>query len=112
MIFSATITRVRAGTKTDRAGDTMPDWEASTRLDYHGVSMQPRIEQETVQTDRDLSVSSWWLSSQIHQDIDLLATDRVEFAGMTLEVVGDVGRWPHPDGGVHHIEATLKVWGT
>jgi hypothetical protein len=79
----------------------------ATRTAYQGVSVQPAGSTEDVR-DRELLVGKYMLYTSRGFDIDLLATDRVEWNGITLQVDGDPNRWPAPGGGVHHVEAALK----
>lgn len=112
MMFLQTIVRVRAPVITDRYNNRKRDWDNAARLTVEGVNVQPagarsQSVEETV--DRQTTVTAWSLQTREGVDLDLLATDRVEFDGMTLEVDGKVGRWPDPfTGAVHHIEARLK----
>lgn len=111
MIFYQSIVRVRAGTRTDRGGNTMPDWspEAVSRLSIDRVSVQPNTQEETTGPERGAVATGWRVLSEPGVDADVRATDRVEWDGMTLEVVGEVARWPDPlDGGVHHVEFTMS----
>jgi hypothetical protein len=101
------VTVVRAPLAADRYGGQTRDWTAATRTAYQGVSVQPASSTEDVR-DRELLIGRYTLFTSRGFDIDLLATDRVEWGGITLQVDGDVDRWPGPGGGVHHVEAALK----
>lgn len=102
---------VRAGEFTDRYGNTKPDWgTGATRTPVSGVNVQPASSPSSSDEhidDRQTTVTRWDFFTDRGVDVDLLATDRVEFDGMKLRVDGKVGRWPAPGGGVHHVEATL-----
>lgn len=102
-----TVTVVRAPLTADRYGGQIRDWTAATRTDYPGVCVQPVSSTEDVR-DRELLIGKYTLFTSRGQDIDLLATDRIEWNGLTLQVDGDPNRWPAPGGGVHHVEASLK----
>ena len=102
-----TVTVVRAPLAAGRYGGQSRDWSNATRTDYPGVCVQPVSSTEDVR-DRELLVGMFTLFTSRGQDIDLLATDRIEWGGITLQVDGDVNRWPAPGGGVHHVEASLK----
>jgi hypothetical protein len=107
-LTAQSVTVVRAPLAGTRyGGGQTRDWDAATRTVVDRVSVQPGGGTEDVR-DRDMSVSSWTLYTARGQDIDLLATDRVEVDGRTLQVDGDPNRWPAPGGGVHHVEARLK----
>lgn len=102
-----TVTVVRAPLAAGRYGGQTRDWSSATRTPYTGVSVQPAGSTEDVR-DREELVNRFQLFTSRGQDIDLLATDRVEWGGLTLQVDGDPNRWPAPGGGVHHVEASLK----
>lgn len=102
-----TVTVVRAPLAADRYGGKVRDWPSATRTAYAGISIQPAGSTEDVR-DRELLIGRYTLFTSRGQDIDLLATDRVEWNGITLQVDGDPNRWPAPGGGVHHVEAALK----
>lgn len=109
-MFDQTVTRVRAGTRTDRAGNVIADWTLAERVTYGRVSVQPTVQQETATTDRPaLVVTGWHVLSEPGTAPDVLATDRIEFGGLTCEVVGEVAAWPDPLGpGTHHIEFAMQ----
>lgn len=100
-LFGDTVTRVRAGTRTDRAGNQVADWSNADRLDIAGVSVQPNSESESLDPGRDLVVTTWRVLTQPNTDADVAPTDRIEWQGMTLDVVGEVARWgsvlPHTE---------------
>lgn len=102
-----TVTVVRAPEVAGRYGGQSRDWSHATRTTYQSVSVQPVSSTEDVR-DRELLVGKFTLFTSRGQDIDLLATDRIEWNGLTLQVDGDPNRWPMPGGGVHHVEASLK----
>lgn len=102
-----TITVLRAPLVADRYGGQIRDWTNATRTDVDGVSIQPAATTEDIR-DRELLVNTYNLFTSRGQDIDLLATDRIAWNGLTLQVDGDPNRWPAPGGGVHHVEAKLK----
>lgn len=109
-MFPETVVVVRAATVRDRWDNTVQDWGAATRTSVAGVAVLPTSQVEDA-TGARVSVSTGWrLCSRPGSDVDLRASDRVEWAGMSLEVVGEVARWPHPlrRGAVHHVEAELR----
>jgi hypothetical protein len=109
-MFDQSVTRVRAGTRTDRAGNTIPDWDLAERTVIAHLSVQPTVQDETGSTGRpSLVITGWHVLSEPGTAPDVLASDRVEFAGLTCEVVGEVAAWPDPvDGGTHHVEWTMR----
>lgn len=109
--FQQSVTIVRAPLVADRYGNRVRDWPTATRTSVAGVNLQPASapaasDEDTV--DRQVTMSGWRLYTPRGMDLDLLATDRVEYGAMVLEVVGEVGRW-EVGGRVHHVEAELKV---
>lgn len=107
ILATDSVTVVRAPLATGRYGGQTRDWTAATRTAYDGVCVQPVSSTEDVR-DRELLVGRFTLFTSRGFDIDLVATDRVEWNGITLQVDGDPNRWPMPGGGVHHVEASLK----
>jgi hypothetical protein len=109
MLYLQTVTLVRAGAGEDEYGNERPDWGAgATRTTVAGVNVQPQGGSIEDTDDKQLTVTGWRLYTPRGMDLDLRETDRIEFDGMTLQVVGKVARWPAPGGGVHHIEADLR----
>lgn len=102
-----TVTVVRASLVTNRYNGQVRDWTAATRTTFKGVCIQPTGSTEDVK-DRELLTDTYTLYTSRGQDIDLLATDRIEWNGAVLQVDGGVDRWPGPGGGVHHVEAKLR----
>ena len=109
MCFDQSLVRVRAGTKTDRGGNTVPDWDTATRVTYGAVNVQPNTQVETVNEQRQLVIIGWRVQTDEGTDVDITAADRIEWDDKVLQVDGDVARWPDPlAGGVHHVEFTMK----
>ena len=111
MMFNQSLVRVRPGERTDRGGNTVPDWSpgAVSRLTVDRVNIQPSIQQESVDEQRDAVVTGWHVQSAEGTNPDITATDRIEWDGMTLEVDGEVARWPDLFAdAVHHIELDMK----
>lgn len=107
ILATETITVVRAPLAANRYGAQIRDWSAATRTDVAGVSIQPTATTEDVR-DREQLIDTFALFTPRGIDIDLLATDRVEWNGLTLQVVGSPNTFPMPGGGVHHVEAVLQ----
>jgi hypothetical protein len=108
-MFDQSVTRVRAGTRTDRAGNTIPDWDLAERTVIAHLSVQPTVQDETGSTGRpSLVITGWHVLSEPGTAPDVLPADRFRFDGITCEVDGEVARWPDSDGGVHHLEFALK----
>jgi hypothetical protein len=109
MLYQQSLVIVRPGTIADEYHNARPDWGASaTRTPISGVNVQPSGGSTEETDDRQVTVTGWRLYTPRGVDLDLRETDRVEFDGMKLQVVGKVARWPAPGGGVHHVEADLR----
>ncbi|MEW2578346.1 hypothetical protein [Streptomyces syringium] len=108
MVFHQSLVRVRAGTKTDRGGNTVPDWSETDRVTISRVSVQPNLQTEATDPTRTVAVTGWRVLSEPGTDADIRAEDRIEWNGMTLEVQGEVARWAEfQHGGTHHIEFVM-----
>jgi hypothetical protein len=110
-VFHQTIVRVRAGTRADRGGNTVSDWSADkvSRLAVSQVSVQPATQTEANDATRSQVVTGWQVISAPGVDADIQAKDRIEWSGMTLEVIGEVGRYAEfGDGSTHHIEFVMR----
>lgn len=108
--FAQTVTRLRAPLVTDRYNNKIRDWPNAARTDVAGVNLQPAAsppdsDEDTV--DRQVTVTGWRLYTPPGMDLDLEETDRIEYRGRVLEVVGEVGRW-EVAGRVHHVEVFLR----
>jgi hypothetical protein len=111
VIFLQTVRRVRAGTRTDRGGNTLPDWSpgAVSRLVVPWVSVQPNTQAEDTDPTRTAAVTAWRVLSAPGTAPDVRADDRIEWNGLIFEVEGEVAAWPDPfDGTVHHVEFVMQ----
>ena len=79
-------------------------WGDATPSEPVPASVQPEGSDE-VTTGRQTAITSWRLIAG--PGMDLLATDRVKWDGLVLEVDGEVARWKHR-GRPHHVEAVLR----
>ncbi|MFF7408703.1 hypothetical protein [Streptomyces lydicus] len=107
-LYADSLTLVRAPFRVDKYGNTTSerDWANAIRTPYTRLSVQPDSSTEAT-GDRPYVVTGWRLITAKGVDIPALATDRIEFDGMTLELDGEVGRF-RVGGRVHHVEARLK----
>ncbi|WP_461296333.1 head-tail adaptor protein [Streptomyces harbinensis] len=106
LLYGQSVTVLRAPLIEDRYGNPVRDWTSATRTPVHGVAVQPSGTSED-QGQRSTVVSRWHLITRPGRDIDLEPADRIEYAGRTLEIEGEVRRFPGPGGGFHHVEVTL-----
>lgn len=110
MIFGDSVTVVRAAVTRDRWDNDTRDWAAATRRKVDKVVVMPAVQVEDSTGNRVALSTGWRMTSAPGVDVDLLATDRVEWQGLSLEVVGEVARYPHPirPGRVHHVEVLMQ----
>lgn len=109
-MFGDSVVVVRAPVARDRWDNDVADWAAATRTTVTRVVVIPTSQVEDAAGNRVAISSGWRLYSAPGTDVDIRATDRVEWQGMSLEVLGEVARYPHPirPGHVHHVEAQLQ----
>lgn len=101
---------IRPGTRTDRGGNTVPDWSpgAVARTTIGRLSIQPTTTAENTDPTRTEVISGWRVFSEPGTAPDVRSGDRLELAGgLVCEVVGEVAAWPDSQPGTHHIEFTL-----
>lgn len=111
MVFHQSVVRLRAGSKTDRGGNTVPDWSeaAVSRLTVGQLSVQPTSQTEEADASRTAVVTGWQVISAPGVDADIRHDDRIEWAEMTLEIVGEVARYSgFLDSATHHIEFVMR----
>ncbi|MBD9703375.1 hypothetical protein IHE56_15055 [Streptomyces sp. ID01-12c] len=110
MFFFDSVVRVRAGTRTDRGGNTVKDWSpgAVSRLTIGQLNIQPTSQTEQTDATRTAVVTGWRVQSEEGTAPDITAADRIEWNGMLLEVQGEVAPWPDPlTDAHHHTEFTM-----
>lgn len=108
-MFNQTAVRVRAGEKTDRGGNTIPDWSTPNRLMVTGLNIQPNTQTETADEQRNAVITGYRVQSAEGTAPDIEAADRIEWMGETFEVDGEVARWPGLfTDSVHHIEFVMR----
>lgn len=109
MNYPETVVVLRAPLVTDAYGKQVRDWANAVPTTVEGVQVQPASSAEPVEVGRVSVVTSMRLLTPIGVDLDLLRTDRVQWAGGTWLVDGEVARHKRPStGAVHHVEAILK----
>jgi hypothetical protein len=109
-MFNQSAVRVRAGEKTDRGGNKVPDWSpgAVNRLTVTGLNIQPNSQSEDADEQRDAVITGYRVQSAEGTSPDIKATDRIEWRGHLYEVDGEVAVWPELfTDGVHHIEFVM-----
>lgn len=107
-MFNQSAVRVRAGVKTDRGGNTVPDWSRPDRLTVTGLNIQPNNQAEAADEQRDAVITGYRVQSDEGIVPDIKATDRIEWNGQTFEVDGEVATWPGLfTDTTHHIEFAM-----
>jgi hypothetical protein len=109
-MFNQSAVRVRADTKVDRGGNTVPDWSADAvnRLTVTGLNIQPNSQSEDADEQRDAVVTGYRVQSAEGTAPDITAVDRIEWRGQMYEVDGEVAAWPELfTDTTHHIEFVM-----
>jgi hypothetical protein len=101
--YRDTVVRVRAPLITGYGGQEKRDWPNAARTTIR-ANVQPDRTVE-LNDQRQTTVTRWRLFCGPAEEI--VATDRVEWDGRTLEVDGDVELWKR-SGAPHHQEAVLR----
>jgi len=102
-LLNTTVTRLRPGTATDAWGNQTPDWGAADRLDIPARVQQAAASEDTL--DRDQQTGQFLIF--LPAGADVAGSDRIEWAGRTLELVGP----PAPMDAytaAHHVEARAR----
>lgn len=111
LLYEDSIEVLRAPLVANRYRDEKRDWDAVTAAPADGLNVQPlQVPVQSVEhtDDRQTTVTRWQVTTRRGVDLDVVETDRVRYAGAVCEVVGKVGRWPAPGGGVHHVEFVIE----
>lgn len=107
--FHDIIVRLRPTLIENRGGDLVEDWTAPAEHTIVGVSVQPAQQAEATDVTRTATTTGWTVQSQPGVDLDVVASDRIRYDGMTCRVVGEVARWTDPlTGVVHHVDFTIE----
>lgn len=104
--WTQTITRLRPGEKTER-GSIVPDWSNTDALDIHECSVQPSSTSLS-QDGRVLGVQDG-LTVYAPVTADVMAGDRIEYAGTVYAINGDPLVWPGV-ARMQHIQLNLTRW--
>ena len=101
-----TIVRIRPGTKTER-GSTVPDWSNPDRKEIYECSVQPAATSLT-QDGRVQGIMDG-LTVYAPEDADIIAGDRIEYAGKVYTINGDPLMWPGA-ARMQHMQLNLQRW--
>lgn len=99
-----TVAVVRAGTATDRYGNTVPDWDNPSSSTDVAAWMQQDARSE-VTDQRDAQVGDWLMMCD---PADITGSDRVHWQGLMFEVIGPPAPLYTPQE-LHHLEVRLRV---
>lgn len=106
-MISEAVTRQRAGTTTDRYGNTVLDWTNPDEDAIDGCAFAPTSTSEDYD-QRAAVIQVPMLYAPPGADIN--AADRIVFRGTTFEVNGEPATWVDPFSGVEKgIEVPLRV---
>jgi hypothetical protein len=111
VIFSQTVTRLRAPQLIDAGGVTRPqrDWPNAADVQISGVSVQPVMTTEARDAAGVLDSDQYRLYTRRGVTVDVQVGDRVVWQGLTLDVEGVPEAWPAViAGGLHHQEILLR----
>ena len=102
-----TITRLRAGTATDRYTNEIKDWTDPEELEIDNVAVAPRQSSEDTAAGREGVIIGLTLYAPAGSDIE--AVDRVVVRGETYEVDGEIAEWTNPYSSVARgVEINVK----
>lgn len=107
--FTDTVSTVRPGTRVDRYGDEVEDWDSPVVTPIDGCKVTPVAggpEDQGVLDDRAALTKRWALAAPPGSDIR--STDRIRWNDLDYEVEGDPLLWKSPLGSVDHVYVQLK----
>ena len=104
--WTQSITRLRPGTKTER-GSTVPDWNNPDALVIDGCSVQPAS--TSLSQDGRVQGITDGLTVYTPAGADILAGDRIQYAGSVYAINGDPLVWPGASR-LSHIQLNLVRW--
>jgi hypothetical protein len=106
-IGRTTVQVVRAPLVTNSHGNDAPDWASATRTPVPGCYVEPGTTQENL-VGRDEVLVAWTVYAPA--GVDVLATDRIEHAGVDYEVFGQPAPMESFTGALDHTVILLKRW--
>lgn len=104
--WTQSITRIRPGTKTER-GSEVPDWDDPDTLVIFGCNVQPAS--TSLSQDGRVQGITDGLTVYAPADADIIAGDRIQFAGNVYTINGDPLIWPGV-ARMGHIQLNLMRW--
>lgn len=104
-LTNSTLTRLRATVSRGYANNYEADWDDPDRLVLRG-SAQPQSSAETTQANDQVTTA---YRVFLDGEPDVVATDRMEFAGDVYEITGQPLKQPSPFGGINHTELVMVL---
>lgn len=102
-LLNTTVTRMRAPLVPDAYGNLVPDWEHAARLELRARVQQASGQEDTLDRDQQVAVFVVFLPP----GADVTGSDRLEWAGRTLELAGPPAS-VDAYSAVHHVEARAR----
>lgn len=98
-----------AGPATDDLGNEIEgvDWDNPTEVELAGAVVPSRTNELREAGARDQVTTAYRV--YLPGRAAVLATSRIVWEGLTLEIIGDPEFWPSPAGGVDHTEVLAVV---
>lgn len=92
--MTETVTRLRAGTTTNRVGASVDDWSDPAELAIDGCAVAPRDAEEDNPGGRQQVIAGFNIYAPAGTSV--LPTDRLRVRGEVHEVHGEPGVWTNP----------------
>jgi hypothetical protein len=102
-LLNTTVTRLRAPMVADAYGNLVPDWGNAARLELPARVQQASQQEDTLDRDQQTAIFVVFLPP----GADVTGSDRLEWAGRTLELVGPPAS-VDAYSAVHHVEARAR----
>jgi head-tail adaptor len=102
-LLNTTVTRLRAPLAADGYGNVVPDWPNAARLDLPARVQQSSQQEDTL--DRDQQTATFVVFLPPGADVN--GSDRLEWAGRTLELAGPPAS-VDAYSAAHHVEARAR----
>lgn len=103
MRLTDTVVRRRAPVTSGSYGNQTRDWANASTQTYPAMVGPVSSTKDVV--NQQQTITRWRLTLGPYADLE--ATDRIEWAGGTYEVDGDVERYKRRGGQLHHLSAVL-----
>jgi hypothetical protein len=103
--FTEPVSVIRPGTRTDRYGNTVPDWDTANSVDVLAWVEPVAVGTENIE-GRSALASEWLLLAAA--DTQITGRDRVVYQGQTFDVIGPPVVRKAGRRGPHHVEARLR----